>query len=68
MNTTNKMNDIFENIEKDNPNKEPKILITFYDMIADMINNKILNPRLNCLLHSLVLLQNLILLYQKILD
>ena len=62
------MNDIFENIEKDNPNKEPKILITFYDMIADMIHNKIHNPRLNCLLHSLVLLHNLILLYQKILD
>ena len=68
LNTTNKINYIFENIEKDNPNKEPKILIAFYVMIADMIKNKILTPRLNYLLQSLVLLHNLILLYQKILD
>ena len=30
--------------------KKRKILIVFDDMIADMINNKKLNPVLNCLL------------------
>ena len=34
------MNDIYKNIEEYNPNKEHKILIVFYDMIADMLNNK----------------------------
>ena len=27
-----------------NPNKKPKILIVFDDMIADMLSNKKLNP------------------------
>ena len=35
---------IFKNIEKYNPNKKCKILIFFDDMIADMFNNKKLNP------------------------
>ena len=68
------MVDIYKNIEDYNPNKRRKILIVF-DMISDMLNNKKLNPivtelsirgrKLNI---SLVLLQKLILLYQRILD
>ena len=34
------MDDIYENIEKYNPNKERKILIVFDDMIANMFTNK----------------------------
>ena len=40
---TNDMNNIYKNIEEHNPNKKQKILIVF-DMIADMLNNKKLNP------------------------
>ena len=39
------MNDIYKNIEEYNPNKKRKILIVFDDMIADMLSNKKLNPR-----------------------
>ena len=38
------MDDIYKKIEEYNPNKNRKILITFYDMIADMLTNKKLNP------------------------
>ena len=38
------MDDIYENIEKYNPNKKRKILIVFDDMIADMLSNKKLKP------------------------
>ena len=38
------MQDIYKNIEDCNPGKKGKILIVFDDMIADMINNKKLNP------------------------
>ena len=39
------MKDIYKNTKEDNPNKETqKILIVFDDMIADMVNNKKLNP------------------------
>ena len=38
------MNDIYKNIKDYNPNKNRKILIVFDDMIADMLNNKKLNP------------------------
>ena len=38
------MDDIYKNIEGYNPNKKRKILILFDDMIADMLNNKKLNP------------------------
>ena len=38
------MNDIYRNIEEYNPNKKHKILIVFYDMIADVLSNKKLNP------------------------
>ena len=38
------MQDVYKNIEDCNLGKERKILIVFNDMIADMINNKKLNP------------------------
>ena len=41
---SNDMQDVYKNIEDYNPNKKGKILIVFDDMIADMINNKRLNP------------------------
>ena len=41
---SNDMQDVYKNIEDYNPGKERKILIVFDDMIADMINNKKLNP------------------------
>ena len=41
---SNDMDDIYKNIEEHNPNKNRKILIPFDDMIADILNNKKLNP------------------------
>ena len=38
------MQDVYKNIEEYNPGKKRKVLIVFDDMIADMINNKKLNP------------------------
>ena len=38
------MQDVYKNIEDYNPGKKRKILIVFDDMIADMTNNKKLNP------------------------
>ena len=38
------MNNIYKNIEKYNPNKERKILVQFYAMIADMLINRKFNP------------------------
>ena len=38
------MQDVYKKIEDYNPGKKRKILIVFDDMIADMINNKNLNP------------------------
>ena len=35
---------MYNNPNKNNPNKKRKVLIVFDDMIADMINNKKLNP------------------------
>ena len=44
------MNDVYENIDDYNPNRKRKILITFDDMIADIMKNKnfqaIINERL----------------------
>ena len=40
------MDNIYKNIEEYNPNKKRKILIVFDDMIANMLNNKKLNPML----------------------
>ena len=36
--------DVYKNIEVYNPGRKRKLLIVFDDMIADMINNKKLNP------------------------
>ena len=41
---SNDMRDVYKNIEDYNLGRERKILIVFDDMIADMINNKKLNP------------------------
>ena len=38
------MKHVYKNIENCNPGKKRKILIVFDDMIADMTNNKKLNP------------------------
>ena len=38
------MQDVYKNIEEYNIGKKPKILIVFDDIIADLINNKKLNP------------------------
>ena len=38
------LQDVYKNIEDYNPIKKRKMVIVFDDMIADMINNKILNP------------------------
>ena len=40
----NDMQDVYKNIEDCNPGKKRKLLIIFDDVIADMINNKKLNP------------------------
>ena len=44
MEYSNDMQDVYKNIEDYNPRKNRKVLIVFDDMIADMINNKKLNP------------------------
>ena len=44
MEYSNDMQDIYKNIEDYNPIRKRKVLIVFDDMIADMINNKKLNP------------------------
>ena len=41
---SNNMQDVYINIEEYNIGKQCKILIVFVDMIADMVNNKKLNP------------------------
>ena len=38
------MQNVYKPIENYNPNKDCKILTVFNDMIADMINNKKINP------------------------
>ena len=44
MKYSNDMQDVYKDIEDYNPGKKRKILMVFDDMIADMINNKKLNP------------------------
>ena len=39
------MLNVYKNIEDYNPDKKREVLIVFDDMIADMINNKKLNPK-----------------------
>ena len=34
------MDDVYENIDDDNPNRQRKILVMFDDMIADIMSNK----------------------------
>ena len=41
---SNDMRDVYKNIEDYNLGRERKIFIVFDDIIADMINNKNLNP------------------------
>ena len=48
------MDDIYKNIEEYNPNKKRKILTFFDDMIADMLNNKKLNPIIVLLCHTIL--------------
>ena len=63
----------FKNIEEYNSNKKHKILIAFYDKVADMLNNKKLNSTelfIKCrkLIISLFLSSNITFMCQKILD
>ena len=44
MEYSNDMQEVYKNIEDYNPGKKCKVLIVFSDMIADIINNKKLNP------------------------
>ena len=44
MEYSNDMSDVYKNIEDYNPDNKRKVLIDFDDMMADMINNKKLNP------------------------
>ena len=44
MEYSNDIQDVYKNIEYYNPGKKRKIIIVLDDMIADMINNKKLNP------------------------
>ena len=44
MEYSNDMQDVYKNYEDYNPGKNRKVLIVFDDMIANMINNKKLNP------------------------
>ena len=70
----NNMDDIYKNIEEYNPNKKRRTLIVFDDMIADMLNNKKINPTVTELfikgrkIFLLFLSHNLVLLFRKILD
>ena len=41
---SNDIQDVYKNIEDYKPGKKRKMFIVFDDMIADMINNKKLNP------------------------
>ena len=38
------MDDIYENIDEENPNKKCKMLMPFDDMIPDMLCNKKIHP------------------------
>ena len=44
MEYSNDMQDVYKNIDDYNPRKKHKVLIVFDDMIANMIDNKKLNP------------------------
>ena len=38
------INDVYENLEDNNPTKKKKVLIVFYDRIADLESKKKLSP------------------------
>ena len=72
---SNDMRDVYKNIEEYNFGKKGKVLIVFDDMIADMINNKRINPIVTDLFvrgkklnNSILLLHNHTLKYQRMLD
>ena len=44
MGYSNDMHDVYNSIESHKPNKKGTVLIVFDNMIADIINNKKLNP------------------------
>ena len=44
LNTQNDMQNVYQDIEENNPGKKRKVLIVFDDMIGDMTNDKKLNP------------------------
>ena len=44
MKYSNDILDVYKNIKDYNPDEKRKVLIIFNDMLADMINNKKLNP------------------------
>ena len=64
------MQNVYKNVDEYNIDEERKILIVFYDMIADMINNKKLNSIVTELFvrGKLLLSQDNILRFQKMLD
>ena len=69
------MDDVYKNVEKQNQNKKHKILIVFGGMIAGTLNNKKLFPVVTeyileeeSQIFLPFLLQNLIFLWQKMLD
>ena len=76
MEYSNDIQDVYKDIEDYNPRMKHKILIVFDDMIADMINNKKLNPVVTELfirdrkinISIVHILLNHILKYQKMLD
>ena len=75
MEYSNDMKDIYKNFEKYNLGKKCEVLIVFDDLIADMINNRKLNPivtelfiRGKKLKFLLFLLHNLFLNCRKMLD
>ena len=49
---SNDMDDIYKNNEEYDPNKKRKILIIFYEMIADMLSNKKLNSIINWIVYQ----------------
>ena len=70
---SNDVEDIYKNIEEQSPIKKRKMMIAFDVMIVDMLSNNKLTPIVNeiftrgrTLNISLTFLDNLILLYQKI--
>ena len=50
---SNGMDDIYKNLQEYNPNRKPKVLVLFDDMITEMLRNKKLNPVVtDCLLEG----------------